>query len=447
MIFTPSALSELLPVDSSVSRLWVAFSGGLDSTVLLHALASLKLATPVLALHVNHQISPYANAWQEQCAASCRALQVEFHTETVALDICGRGVEDAAREARYAVFERYLKAGDLLLMAHHADDQAETVLLRLLRGAGPRGLAAMAQKRALGAGQLYRPLLNFTRAELHAYASSQQLCWIDDESNFDTHYDRNFLRQKVIPLLQNRWPTLPRQLQQTARLCADTEQLLVEFAAADLAQSDTRVERLGQSISLAALEQFSSARRHNVLRHWLRLQELDIPEQQHLVQFEQQLVNSRADAEAVVEWGETKLQTYRSRLYAMPRARAKYPLKPQQIALSGQTSEILLPGNGHLQFVCQESSQSSSLLRTDLENLTVRWRQGGERCQPAGRAHSQTLKRLLQEYGLEPWWREQLPLIYCGDSLAAVGDLWVCTDFLAPAGTSGYSLVWQPGIN
>lgn len=447
MTFSSSALNALLPTDGSVNRLWVAFSGGLDSMVLLHALASLNLSVPVLALHVNHQISPHADAWQAQCAARCEALRVEFHAETVTVKNHGQGIENAAREARYAVFARYLQTGDLLLMAHHADDQTETVLLRLLRGAGLRGLAAMAQKRALGAGYLYRPLLQFTKAELQAYATAEQLQWIDDESNLDTHYDRNFLRQKIVPLLQSRWPQLQRRMRQTALLCADTESLLTELAAEDLTQSDVRTERLGQSLSLTALEHLSQARRHNLLRHWLRLQHLDIPEQSHLMQFEQQLMAGRPDAEAAVEWGHAILQTYRKRLYAMPRALSEQPLTPQPITLRGQTEEIALPGNGRLQFTYQDYSDSVMLLRADLTNLSVRWRQGGERCKPSQRAHSQTLKRLLQEYALEPWWREQLPLIFSGDTLVAAGDLWVCEDFVAPAGDSGYLLNWCPGIN
>src|SRR5690606_18452433 len=190
--------------------------------------------------------------------------------EVVRVEPSGRGLEDAAREARHKIFRQYIKKGDLLLTAHHADDQTETLLLRLLRGAGPRGLAAMARQRLLGEGAIFRPLLEFSRAQLETYARAEQLHWIDDESNLDLHYDRNFLRHKIIPQLQQRWPQLPKRVQQSADLCADSETLLTELAEGDLRQADMRPERVGHSINLAALRQWSVARRHNLLRYWLR---------------------------------------------------------------------------------------------------------------------------------------------------------------------------------
>lgn len=450
MTFSATALSakleSLLSQIEANRRLWVALSGGLDSVVLLHAVASLNLATPVHALHVNHQISLHANDWQQYCASLCAELQVPFHAEVVQVERAGRGLEDAARAARYDVFEQQLQAGDFLLTAHHADDQVETFFLRLLRGAGPRGLAAMAQQRPLGAGHLFRPLLTFSRAQLQAYADAHQLSWVEDESNLDTHYDRNYLRQRVIPLLHERWPQLQRRVQQTADLCSDSEALLAELAEQDLQQCEQRPERMGQSLCLLGLAQLSSARRHNVLRYWLRHLGFDMPEQLHLQQFEQQLMAARQDAEVALGWGNLTLHRYRERLYVLPRPRpqASAQIQPiQTFTLNAQTVQVDLSNGGSLTFEYCEQVTGASYLSAEVANLSLRWRRGGERCRPAERAHSQTLKRLLQEYALEPWWRNSVPLVFSGEELVAVGDLWVCHDFVADAGQPGYRLVWR----
>lgn len=447
MTFSPAALKSALPTEDSVKRFWIALSGGLDSMVLLHAMASLKLAMPVMAVHVNHQISSNADSWQQHCALFCESLQIPFYAEKVAVIRAGRGLEDAAREARLGVFERNLQPGDVLLTAHHADDQAETLFLRLMRGAGPRGLAAMARLRALGAGQLCRPLLAFSRAELRAYAEAQHLSWVEDESNLDSQYDRNFIRHKAVPILQERWPQLSRRLQQTAELCALSEELLTELAAEDLAAADVRAERAGQSMSLAVLQQWSIARRHNLLRHWLREQGLDLPEQSHLAQFEQQIMAGREDAEVNLTWGKLALHRYRERLYLLPRSNdAVEAQEPCRFGLLKVPCQISLGQAGSLIFEYFNQVPDGSCLQVNLPSLSLRWRKGGERCQPAGRSHSQTLKKLLQEYGLEPWWRDQLPLVFSGDTLVAAGDLWICKEFAAAPGQPGYRLSWQPGI-
>ncbi|HSC67027.1 MAG TPA: tRNA lysidine(34) synthetase TilS [Cellvibrio sp.] len=420
MAFTTEQLRIYLPAISAPAIWWVGFSGGLDSTVLLHALAQLQLPVHLRALHINHQISPNADHWQAQCADFCTRYSIPFHSEKVRVENSGKGIEDAARTARYAVFEKNLAPQDLLLTAHHANDQAETLLLRLMRGTGPRGLAAMAQVRVLGSGFLVRPLLHFTRAELEDYAQAHQLSWVDDESNFDDDYDRNFLRNNIMPLLHNRWPEFKRKWQQTAELCAQQEVLIEEFAHADLIASAPLLERIGQSISLDALLALSLTRQQNLLRYWLRLLKHTTPEQLHWQQIERQLLKGREDAQAKVTWGNVSLQVYRRRLYVLP---AQLPSMKLQFALADQAAK--------------------PRLKTDLPDLHIGYRKGGERCKPAGRAHSQTLKKLLQEYSLEPWLRDQVPLVFSGGSLVAVGDLWVCSDFVAGDTDAGYRLVWQ----
>lgn len=421
MAFTAEQLRHYLPISDSPSSIWwVGFSGGLDSTVLLHALAQLRLPVQLRALHINHQISPNANRWQSQCADFCAQVSIPFYAEKVSVVNTGKGIEDAARAARYSVFEKNIARDNYLLTAHHANDQAETLLLRLMRGTGPRGLAAMAAVRALGEGWLARPLLYFTRAELAAYALTHQLTWVDDESNLDDDYDRNFLRNQVMPLLHSRWPEFKRKWQQTAELCAQQEGVMEEIAREDLLRAAPLVERIGQSIELNVLVGLSPARKQNVLRYWLRLNNHTTPEQLHWLQIEQQIFAGRDDAQPRVAWGNVALQTYRERLYALP-------LQMPELELRMQLSD----------------AQVKPRLKVDLPDLRIGYRSGGERCKPVGRGHSQTLKKLLQEYQLEPWLRDRVPLVFSGDNLVAVGDLWVCADFVAAENEAGYSLIWQ----
>lgn len=421
MAFTAEQLRHYLPISDSPSSIWwVGFSGGLDSTVLLHALAQLRLPVQLRALHINHQISPNANRWQSQCADFCAQVSIPFYAEKVSVVNTGKGIEDAARAARYSVFEKNIARDNYLLTAHHANDQAETLLLRLMRGTGPRGLAAMAAVRALGEGWLARPLLYFTRAELAAYALTHQLTWVDDESNLDDDYDRNFLRNQVMPLLHSRWPEFKRKWQQTAELCAQQEGVMEEIAREDLLRSAPLVERIGQSIELNVLVGLSPARKQNLLRYWLRLNNHTTPEQLHWHQIEQQIFAGRDDAQPRVAWGNVALQTYRERLYALP-------LQMPELELRMQLSD----------------AQERPRLKVDLPDLRIGYRSGGERCKPVGRGHSQTLKKLLQEYQLEPWLRDRVPLVFSGDKLVAVGDLWVCADFVAAENEAGYALIWQ----
>jgi tRNA(Ile)-lysidine synthase len=421
MAFTSEQLRTYLPTVSAPSAIWwIGFSGGLDSTVLLHALAQLQLPVQLRALHINHQISPNADAWQTQCADFCTQYSIPFHAEKVRVENTGKGIEDAARAVRYSVFEKNLAPNDVLLTAHHANDQAETLLLRLMRGTGPRGLAAMASARALGSGLLARPLLHFTRAELEAYALAHQLGWVDDESNLDDDYDRNFLRNQVMPLLHSRWPEFKRKWQQTAELCAQQETVMEDIACEDLARAEPLAERVGQSIDLNALLGLSRARQQNVLRYWLRLFNYTTPEHLHWRQIEQQIFCGRDDAQTRVAWGNVALQTYRQRLYALPL----------------QLPELEL----HMQLVERDIKPC---LKSGLPDVNIRYRLGGERCKPAGRVHSQTLKKLLQEYALEPWLRDKVPLVFSGDHLVAVGDLWVCEGFVAEESAAGYALSWR----
>ena len=466
MTFTPAQLSGYLPAISPNSSAkpvwWVALSGGLDSTVLLHALSALALPVRLNSVHVNHQISPNADTWQAQCAELCEDLGVAFYAHKVSVKNGGKGIEDAAREARYGVFLQQVGAGDVLLTGHHADDQSETLLLRLMRGTGPRGLAAMAASRALGEAQLQRPLLHFTRAELEAYALSHGLRWVEDESNNSDAYDRNYLRNQVMPLLQTRWPDFQQRWQQTASLCADNEQLLEELAAQDLAAAEPRTEKIGASLDLSFLLGLSAARRQNLVRFWLRIQGMTTPEQSHWQQLQQQFFSDvRVDASPDIRWGNVSLRSFRQRFYALPLAQLAaidisqkwhwdlsaglFSTSATSVDLGAEGIDLGAAGTLIAESCFAESlQQGQGLLRATTSPLEIRFRQGGERSQPARRAHSQTLKKLLQEYEVEPWLRDRLPLVFCADQLVAVADLWVAAGYSVQPGELGIKLCWLP---
>jgi tRNA(Ile)-lysidine synthase len=307
----------------------------------------------------------------------------------------------------------------------------------------------MAQTRALGEASLWRPLLHFSRAQLEGYALAEKLSWVEDESNASELYDRNFLRSQVMPLLQARWPGFQARWQQTADLCAANERMLEDLAAEDLAQAAEREERIGCSLSLSYLQDLSAPRRQNLLRYWLRRRAFTTPEQAHWQQLNTQFFSAaRADASPELSIGNVSLRLFRQRLYALPQAQlaALNVAAPSAWDLSVATSFTLAAGGqlqAHWLSAAAALAHQSPLLRAECSQLDIRYRQGGERCQPAGRGHSQTLKKLLLEYAVEPWLRAHLPLVFWRGDLVAVADYWVCEGFLAPAGEAGYALRWR----
>lgn len=430
-------LQQLVTSRPDISRWLVAYSGGLDSTVLLHSLVrvmgDLNLSVPVIAIHVHHNLSPLADDWLAHCGSTCAALEIGFIGERVELNSPGGSLENAAREARYAAFEKYLQAGDGLLMAHHLDDQAETLLLRLMRGSGPGGLAAMAPERPLAEGTLFRPWLSTSRAEIEVQAASFGLSWIEDDSNQSREFDRNYLRHEVMPLLQQRWPGFAERWHQSAHLCRQSQELINQVAAQDLQRAAPRAERKGYSLDQRVLNSLDTFRRGNVLRFWLEGLGIDLPDAAQLNQIEAQLFLDRSDTRAVVSWGRNRLSCHRQRLYCFEAARRPVP---QALPWSG--SEPLIWGDWQLTLVAVDEGGFAIAP----SGFTVRQRSGGERCQPQWRQHSQTLKKLLQESGLEPWLRDQVPLLQVGGEIVAVGDLWVCRGWSVKSGP-GYRLQWQ----
>ena len=445
-----SCLSRYFPTFNNAEHLYVAYSGGLDSHVLLHIMASLVGPKSFTAIHINHQLSINADNWQQHCKDCCSKLGVPLIVETIKVENKGFGLEQAAREIRYDIFRKLLDKTDLLLLAHHADDQAETVLYRLLRGAGTKGLSGMPISRPLGLGGLFRPLLAFSRADLESYASIHGLEWIEDESNKDVSFDRNFLRHKVLPIISERWPDCLSKLNHTANLCADSGHLTEVLAAQDLTGMSEKSERIGWSISIDDLACLEESRQANVLRYWASVHRLPSPRHSVLRVVLNEMLLARPDAKPLIVWAGVQLRRFKKRLYLLPADSSDsnhYVADTGESAITMQPSikwdginQIMLPNKGSISTKLLSTGGLRISKQCDVE---IRFRAGSERCKPFGRSGSNTLKKLFQEYALEPWLRSKVPLIYIDGKLAAVGDLWICDGFFASANELGVELQWR----
>lgn len=431
---TLAELGAAMP-EPPAGRILVGYSGGLDSRVLLQLAWQRYGAAAVTAIHVHHGLSPNADAWARHCVAVCSGLGVMCQVERVNAAAGAGGPEARARSARYAAFAKWLGAGDLLLLAHHADDQAETVLYRLLRGGIASGMPTL---RPLGHGQLVRPLLAFPRSALRAFAEREQLSWVEDESNAALHADRNFLRHRVVPPLIERWPDARGRLVRAAERSVAAAALHRELAYQDLAGLDERAERVGRSLDLAALLKLPALRRDNLLRHWLPTPQSMEPGAAVLARLSMDLAGAAIDAQPLIAWPGGQWRRFRSRLYLLPAGwgitrdgeRGPWrwsPERPLPLPHCAMLSARAVIGGG---------------FRAGGE-LTVRYRGGGERAHPFGRKASNSLKKILQEQGLEPWLRECVPLIECAGELVAVGDLFVGAEAAAGPGEPGWMPIWR----
>ncbi|MEN8131765.1 MAG: tRNA lysidine(34) synthetase TilS [Pseudomonadota bacterium] len=422
MAFTASALVAHLKSLQGIDKYLVAYSGGLDSTVLLHAVASIseELNVPIEAAHVHHGLQAEADTWVDHCKQFCDQLNIPCHILWVdAHPMRGESPEAAARGARYGSLRPLITRGICLLTAHHQDDQAETLLLQLLRGAGPNGLAAMPSSTVFNDGQHARPLLTYPRSELTQYANDRQLDWIDDPSNFDIDYDRNFLRHKLIPLLRQRWPATSRTLSRVAGIQAEAAELTSILADADRQRT---VGSRPDILSVVALTRLSKPRRNNVLRHWIVARGLPMPTSRQLAQVSKGMLQARQDSTPCLRWPGGELRRYRDDLHAIP------PLAPHDSAQRYHwklKQDFSIPHLG-LTLTTDALKAQGLELSTSLNELTVRFRAGGERCKPKGRKHHHMLKKLFQNRGVLPWERDRIPLIYADGRLVVVWGYWVC---------------------
>ncbi|MEB0902747.1 tRNA lysidine(34) synthetase TilS [Citrobacter portucalensis] len=412
----------------------VAFSGGLDSTVLLHQLVQWRAQHPEVALraiHIHHGLSPHADSWVQHCESVCMQWQVPLVVERVHLEDDGLGIEAQARRVRYQAFAQTLLPGEVLMTAQHLDDQCETFLLALKRGSGPAGLSAMGENSPFAGTQLIRPLLAQTREALEAWARQHELCWIEDESNQDDIYDRNFLRLRVTPLLQQRWPHFAQAVARSAALCAEQESLLDELLASDLADCITA----HGTLLLVPLMMMSDVRRAALLRRWLAGLNAPMPSRDGLERIWQEVALAREDASPCFRLGEYEVRRYQSQLWWVKSVDGQSETVIPW--LEWKTPLALPAGLGSVQLI---SAGELRMPQAD-EAVSIRFKAPGL-LHIVGRNGGRKLKKIWQEQGIPPWRRDTTPMLFYGETLIAAAGVFVTREGAAED-EEGVSLVWR----
>lgn len=474
--------------------IYIAYSGGVDSQVLLHALSQLKkrgdIDNALAIIHINHGLSPNADKWQAFAQQQAALFDVEFYSALVDVEVKARqSIEAVARDKRYQALQSIASPNACILTGHHQDDQVETLLLALKRGAGIKGLSAMLPLMPFNPPSqqvLARPLLHVARAEIEAYAKQHQLTWIEDESNSDIRFDRNFLRHQVLPLLTERWPSFNATLSRSVSHCQETQSLLAQLAEQDLEfacaqQKDTGNELQSKlsaepKLNIEALRTLSKARFNNLIRYFLSLHQCAMPSEVQLEQVWQQL-NAAVDKNPEVKVGANVLRRYRQWLYLTPDYSDLSEITLDCSAVfsaavkeSGAEQAVCqLPdqlGEVYLNVVnCDQALQSASLKRQKLlanvpfsssnsnllailppksgQNITIKFSHQNPKCHPSYRDKPRTLKKVLQELEIAPWQRKRLPMLYYDNELVAVIGVFACNDFVAKSSELFLALDWQ----
>jgi tRNA(Ile)-lysidine synthase len=438
MSFSAAALRAVLTAHTPLATtgLVVAISGGADSACLLTALAEPPpfRNLPLRAVHVDHGLQPAAADFRRACEQLCARLGVPLNVVAVTVDSSsGVSIEAAARDARYQGIARQLKVGECLLTAHHAEDQAETLLLQMLRGAGLKGMSAMPICRAWNGGWHLRPLLRVASRDLRKFGADAGVTAVLDPMNLDVRFDRAYLRERLWPLIEERWPGAAITLSRTARHVADAQELLDQSAV-------LAVQKLrdGTTLSVTGLRALRETEQLNVLRYWIAENDVAPPSAARLREAMRQIIAADADHLPAVVWGEHALRRYRDRLF-LTMASPPCVGEREWVVASGASLD-LGRGVGTLLWSAQSGGLDAALLP---DTLVVRRRRGGEALKPQRRARTQSLQHLCQSLGVLPWMRDALPLVYAGKELIAVGDLWQDARWCVAAGAPGFGCVWQ----
>ncbi|MCW8921447.1 MAG: tRNA lysidine(34) synthetase TilS [Sedimenticola sp.] len=439
MPFSTKSLRQKLQQFPPPTGYLVGFSGGLDSQVLLHALVALQsqLSQPIRAVHTDHGLQPQSADWAAHCRLICDTYQIPLTDCQLNLKpLKGESLEAVAREARYRAFAQELNPGEMLLTAHHQDDQVETLLLQLLRGAGLSGLAAMPELTGFAQGFHARPLLGYSRADLEAYAREQGLEWIEDGSNLDRSFDRNYLRHEVLPLLMNRWPATAKTVSRSARHCAEADHLLDDLLGEKL---EPLIQSHDGSLSIQGLQELPRHYVGPLLRVWIKCRNFRLPDTVTLGRIVNEVLPAPPDSNPLVRWSGAEVRRYRDRLYlSSPLAEFDSGLK---IPWKGESTLVLPGGLGRLEFSSQ--TPLSALFLSNSSHYTIRFRTGGECCRPVGRGLQKRVKHLLQEHCVLPWMRDRIPLLDIDGEIAAVIGICACEPLLQTPGSEQLQIDWQ----
>ena len=410
-------------ISSKTENIYIAYSGGMDSHVLLHLASSIAgIKSKITAVYVHHGLQIEADQWARHCETIALALGVNFQCLTVnAQKTAGQSPEEAARDARYGVLKPLLGEYDVLLVGQHREDQLETVLMQLFRGAGVQGLSGMPLISNFGAGKKCRPFLDIAKLTITNYAQEHNLSWIEDPSNQCNDFDRNFLRNQIIPQLKQRWTGLDITVSRTARHCAISHHQIEDLAQQLLSNVLNDVDL---TLSITRLLELDRDKQHLVIRQWFTLKQLRMPTEKNLRAIINEVVLAKKNANPEIKIQRNSIRRYRKKLYCLKEECENYKEEGiwadnlMQWKLNNQQSLALI-----------EASKGIPKELWDNSDVTVNFRQGNEKIKLPGRQGRHSLKKLFQEKGIPPWERDQIPLIYINGYLAAIADLWISADF------------------
>ena len=438
MKLTSSGLSSFLRLHSANNQIFVGYSGGVDSHVLLHLLANTVVPKKhVTAVYVHHGLQDCADDWQIHCKKIARnlglnflALQVNGHAKK------GDSPEESARNARYQAFNQLITKNSVLLFAQHRQDQVETVLLQLFRGAGLKGLSAMPETTQMGAGLLLRPFLDSSQEDIINYANQHALHWVEDPSNQNDAYDRNYLRHQIIPLIERRWKGVDKAVLRSARHCSQAQQLLASRAKSEMLLV---YDENNQSLNIADLLLKEIAQQQWIIREWMAYLNLRMPSVKLLERILTDVLLAKKDANPVIQHENCNIRRYQNRLCAVW---DKPKVSPStEVIWQNIQQALYLTDQSKLQLMASESGIAKRYFNDAL--VQIKYRTGGEKIALAHRTGRHSLKKLFQEEKIPPWKRENIPLIYINGKIAAIADLWVSAEFYSEAVEPCLKITWQ----
>ena len=435
----PDYITSLLP--TNIEQIILAYSGGVDSHVLLHLIASNPdLKSKIIAVYIHHGLQVEADGWGEHCQLVALNLGVRFKIIKVIIDdVSGKSIEELARDARYQALKPLLEAEGVLLLAQHREDQLETVLLQLFRGAGVQGLSGMPVEIPFGKGRMCRPLLDVSKQDIYDYAISNKLSWVEDPSNKSNDFDRNFLRNEIVPKLKQKWPALDKTVARSARHCANAHQLSEDVSKDFLSQI---INKADHTLNIAKLIEHDSYMQSLGIRQWFKFNQLRMPAESVIHCILNELIKATESRNPELKGEGYRIRRYRDKLFCLKGKE----LEQQLVAINQQwksgLKQITL-GNGAMLTIV-DSEQGLSKRKWEIAEVSVRFRQGAEKIRLVGREGRHTLKKLYQEKGIPPWERNTIPLIYLDNQLAAIANLWVSADFCNNHEEPGYSIDYYP---
>lgn len=431
------SLNAALKLTPGCETLLVAYSGGIDSHVLLHACSELQEKQPSLnveAVYIDHGLHQDSDKWRLHCNAVSQQLSIRFNSIKVdARDVNNDGPEQAARKARYGAFEKLVKQGVVLFTAQHQDDQAETLMLQLLRGCGIDGLAAMPKVDTFSKGHLVRPFLELDKASIIAYAEHYNLSWIEDPSNKELNYNRNYLRHNVIPTIKERWPAFARTTARTASHCAESSDVLDNYLAQYINAQEPRI------LDISSLVLKDGAEQRAIYRYWLKCNDVTMPSSKILNEIVEGVVNAIDDKSPILQWNDVEVRRHQQCLYLLNKLSAI----PAGDIIDWKGDKCSLPHSlGDLMLMPTDGEGISKDIWTS-SLITIKFRQGGEKLKIEGREGTKQVKKLLNERAVPVWIRQRVPLVYINGELAAVAGYWINASFIAKPNQQGYQIKWQ----